>query len=284
MLNTKFKSSLLLIALCLTGCATTHNYYVEPKGGSEKTGAATISPYFWHKEAVLNCHSKTAVLSRVDDQQIKYSLFINGNTRTVSVAPGQHNLAIFSTYSNGCGAEEQGGSTSLSTTLKPNTHYKLNADVKDGTIYSWLEDEKGNRVSDIATAPAINSSEGRYVPPLNLSQQSVVKIKNYFTQTFTTMQAAVVRRVDGKDVNYDVFGNSGKHVVLLTPGTHQLAIASSFTTGFTHNPQESLGSITVNLKPGVTYQLKIAPGDGYVQNWLEDSNGNKVTPIVKFPT
>lgn len=278
------KKLMILIPLSLTGCATTHNYYSEPNITPKASTSASISNLFWQKEKIYVCHFKSAILHSVDDQQIKYSLFTNGPARKVYLSPGKHNLAVFTDYKNGCSWVEEGGLAQFSVILTPNTNYKLNTDVKNGTIYVWLEDMNGKRISDIGSAPAINADEERYTQPLANNSQQTLIIQNYIQQSLTKYQTAIVDSIDGKEVKYDVFGTPGKHSNALMAGPHTLSIDSAFVTSTFSFPHESFGSMKINLKPGATYQLKMAPGDGYILNWIEDENGKKVTPIMKFPT
>ncbi len=280
----RIKASFLVIVLTLTGCAATHNYYMEPKNLSEKSGTATIVPGFFPKRAIYSCKRKSAVLSSVDDQKIKYSLLTGGNTKSVSIMPGKHDLVIFSTYSAGCTKGVQDGLVSLTMTLEPNTTYNLNTDAKDGSIFAWVEDEKGNRVSEVGTAPAGNYLKEHYVPPPKNDTQAVAKIQNYLSKTFSNYRTAFVQSIDGKEVRYGEFGDVGSHSILLTSGSHQLVIESEYQNGALGLPVETYGFMQVNLLRGTTYQLKMWLGDSYVLNWIEDKNGKKVTPVMKFPT
>ncbi|MCD6047756.1 MAG: hypothetical protein K0S08_1403 [Gammaproteobacteria bacterium] len=145
------KRLVFLGVLGLTGCASTV-HYAEPQTTGQET-PATIIGFADTKDHVFICHLKAANVERIDDLKVKYPMSANYYEYAIKVLPGKHDFVIDNSFITGCSSGKKGGLTEFDAVLKPGVHYKLANKLDEQHVQSWLEDEKGNRVSDVATTP-----------------------------------------------------------------------------------------------------------------------------------
>ncbi|MCE3268682.1 MAG: hypothetical protein K0R49_934 [Burkholderiales bacterium] len=141
-----------LSLLGLTGCASTV-HYVEPQAAADQAVPATVIGFSDTKDHIYVCHLRAANVVRIDDLKVKYPVTANYYEYAIKVLPGKHDFVVDNDFITGCSSGKVGGLTEFDATLKAGVHYKLANKLDGQHVQSWLEDDKGNRVSEIVTTP-----------------------------------------------------------------------------------------------------------------------------------
>ena len=149
------KKGVFLFPLLLTACVSGGPTYIEPSLNTDQGASSSIVCFHRTPDHVFICHLAEAKLRMIDETKVKYSMNSYGYDDVIKLTPGKHSLVVMNDYVTSCAQRgTNGGLTEFDAVLKPGVHYHLNGKLENAHVYSWLENEQGQRVSEVASAPA----------------------------------------------------------------------------------------------------------------------------------
>lgn len=146
-----FAAAALAAAALTTGCASTPSF--APAGS---TNTATITGQSI-RETILSARWKYFALDAVDSKRVS-RMFLEDTHRTVvTVEAGQRRLVVSGAFNDGFGGPGPREATMLLVAdIEAGKSYRLNGEVRDNLIVTWLEDAETQQ-------KASAEASGRYV-------------------------------------------------------------------------------------------------------------------------
>jgi len=123
------------------------------------------------------------------------------------------------------------------------------------------------------------ASVNSYHEPSTTGNQSLATISGSSTRGGVfAWTNTLISAIDNKPVNMLLWSNESK--IRVVPGAHLFVVDAGFNRSFSNGPYSGTVEVRAFLKPGINYRAVCKPENEFVNVWIEDGSGQRVSDII----